>query len=132
MKEILAKSQKTNLEFEKLISQLEQTNLYDSQCPLCKKEKKSQWYIGNRPWWIVEQPPPPHGAEFCILACYWDHGIINKFKKGVLEYALRKIADQCLRIPYKIDRVCQAVKGHSHLQAYGRRLSVGEKMNMTK
>lgn len=47
---------------------------------------------------------------------------ISKFKMEVLEYALRKIANQYLRIPYEIDRVCRSVKGHSHLQALGEQL----------
>ena len=40
----------------------------------------------------------------------------------VLEYALKIIADQYLRKPYRYDRVERSVKGHSHLQAYGARL----------
>ena len=40
----------------------------------------------------------------------------------VLEYALKKIANRYLRQPYKIDRIERSIKGHSHLQAYGKRL----------
>lgn len=42
----------------------------------------------------------------------------------VLEYALKVIGDQYLRKPYGYDRVERSVKGHSHLQAYGKHLSV--------
>ena len=63
-----------------------------------------------------------HGAELCILACYYEHGIRDKFQMEVLECALRKIANQYLRRPYEIDRVERSVKSHSHLQAYGARL----------
>ena len=108
--------------FDELVKELEQSS-YDKNYPLCKKEKKSQWFIADNPWWLVEDIDP-HGAELCILACYRDHRNISKFKMEVLEYALRKIANQYLRIPYTIDRVAPSAKGRSGFQAYGGHLSV--------
>lgn len=116
MNEILIQSD-LKFNFDELVKK----SSYDKNCPLCKKEKKSQWFIADNPWWLVEDIDP-HGAELCILACYWDHRNISKFKMEVLEYALRKIANQYLRIPYEIDRVCRSVKGHYHLQALGEQL----------
>ena len=107
-------------DFDELVKELEQSS-YDKNCPLCKKEKKSYWFVAENPWWIVEDIDP-HGAELCILVCYWNHGLVSKFKWEVLKHALKIIADQYLRKPYQIDEVMRSVKGHSHIQAYGKRL----------
>ena len=113
---------KSNLGIEELVfTEFPETNPYDFRCPLCKKQKLTKWFVAERPFWIVEDKDS-HGAELCILACYYDHGIRDNFQMEVLKYALKLIVDQYLRKPYKWDMVERSIKGHSHIQALGARL----------